>query len=121
MCLFFKQNKRRVIVWGKMENPRVTVNLNHIFIYLILTKLLSIFSSLTIYSILNTYNPHNSICVFNLTCFLQCLSNSSFVSPPTTENNLDPNPRLYDQAPRGIKYSEVQISLSAIPKKRFSP
>ena len=70
--------------------------LNHIFIYLILTKLLSlfsIFSSLTIYLILNTYylhwdNPHNSICVFNLTYSLQCWSKSNFVSPPTTETIL---------------------------------
>ena len=57
-CASSKQNKRRVIVWGKMENPILSVNLNHIFIYLTLTKLLSLFSSSTIYSILNIYYLH---------------------------------------------------------------
>ena len=94
-CPSSKKNKIRVIVWGKIENPRVSVNLNHIFIYLILTKLLSLFYSLTIYSILNTYylhsnNPDNSI-------------------PPTIETSLDPNPKLY-QASRGIKSLNVQNS-----------
>ena len=84
------------------------ITMNHIFIYLILTKLLSLFFSLTINSILNTYyfyydNPHNCIYVFNLTCSFQCWSNSSFVSLPTTGTRLDSNPRLY-QASRGIKY-----------------
>ena len=57
-CASSKQNKRRVIVWGKMENPRLSVHLNHTFICLILTKLLSLVSNLTIYSILNTYYLH---------------------------------------------------------------
>ena len=121
-CSSSKEKKRRVIVWGKMENPRPSVNLNHIFIYLILTTLLSLYSTLTIYSNLNTYyNPHNSICVFNWTCSLQCWSNSNFVSPPTTGTgtSLDPNPRLY-QVPREIKYPEVQTSSQVLHSMCFS-
>ena len=100
------------------------ITMNHIFIYLIFTKLLSLFSSLTIYLILNTYyihydNPHNCIYVFNLTYSFQCSSNSSFVSPPTTTTSIDPNRRLY-QALRGIKSPEVQISSQVLDARSYS-
>ena len=107
-----------------VKSQMLKYNVNYIFINLFLTKLLSLLSNLTIYSILNTYylhydNPYNCIYVFNLTYSFQCSSNSSFVSPPTTRTSIDPNRRLY-QALRGIKSPEVQISSQVLDARSYS-
>ena len=65
------------------------------------------------------YFIENCIYVLNLTRSIQCWSNSSFVSPPTTGIGLDPNPRLY-QALRGIKSPEVETSSQVLHVRSYS-